>query len=791
MDGLLGVAAPPATPEAERLGSGLRAAATGYADLFPTLCDVLALEPPDGLEGASWLDASATTDGVYGETYYPMIHYGWSPLLSWRDARLDLRRGTESRAVRPHDRPRRDADVHRVAPRDRGADVAARRVRRARSRSPGLLDSSMPARASRCSHSATCRAAAGAVDRTRDPKQLIDVAALIFNAMQFLHDDRAAAAQELLQRAYRLDPRNATVLYQLGESLRRQGDSASAAAYYRSAVDRNPGMAEAWSHLALVAFDQGNRGRAFDLLDEGLQHAPDAPPLLLARGDLRLETGDLGAAAKDYRRLAATPQPDSPDPLGGPRPPGRSDGDRPEADRLWARVYELAPSTRDCLVALEAGATHRLRDRPHDLETAPKGRSLGGFPGVGVATRRSTPSGGPAAFWRRRRSPALTDGGVLPILPSTDPRAPRSDERPRVPMPERTGVRPRRRRAASPRSSPCRGLPCEPPPPLRSGSPSPSPAVPVRARRPSMSADPPRIRDPRPRRRGRASRRGPDRLHGRRAGLGARRPRRGREPVRRLPRDPALRGRLGGVHRRPGPRGRDPPGEVRLLPGTHRRAADRIARDDPRRGGRRWRRRIPPGRWSTAASSPCGTPTSTAGYATSPARAATVFHGGSTGAPATRPSSSPCSPGTGCRPSSTYHAMIESGFNPGAYSWAHAVGTVAVRPHHRAQLRPARRLVGGRAARSRALDGGGGPLPQGAPRGVRRLGAGARRLQRRRGARPPPDPAAEHAGLLEAPPAARDPEPHPEVLRRRDPRRRSRGLRLHARPRIRRPPRRR
>ena len=58
------------------------------ADVGPTLCEALSLAPlDDGAGGVSLLGPVDPGRGVYLESYYGYLNYGWSPLAGWVDAR--------------------------------------------------------------------------------------------------------------------------------------------------------------------------------------------------------------------------------------------------------------------------------------------------------------------------------------------------------------------------------------------------------------------------------------------------------------------------------------------------------------------------------------------------------------------------------------------------------------------------------------------------------------------------------------------------------------------------------
>jgi arylsulfatase A-like enzyme len=57
-------------------------------DVAPTLVEALGLEPLAGVDGTSvFARPGAPGRGVYFESYYAYLNYGWSPLAGWMDAR--------------------------------------------------------------------------------------------------------------------------------------------------------------------------------------------------------------------------------------------------------------------------------------------------------------------------------------------------------------------------------------------------------------------------------------------------------------------------------------------------------------------------------------------------------------------------------------------------------------------------------------------------------------------------------------------------------------------------------
>jgi arylsulfatase A-like enzyme/Flp pilus assembly protein TadD len=82
---------PPLTANAGRVVD----AAVSHVDLMPTVLDAVALPYPDLVHGRSLVPLmfGAQTNrqgGVYSESMYPLLHYGWAPLRSLRTDRFKL-----------------------------------------------------------------------------------------------------------------------------------------------------------------------------------------------------------------------------------------------------------------------------------------------------------------------------------------------------------------------------------------------------------------------------------------------------------------------------------------------------------------------------------------------------------------------------------------------------------------------------------------------------------------------------------------------------------------------------
>ncbi|HET9887034.1 MAG TPA: sulfatase-like hydrolase/transferase [bacterium] len=342
MRGLLGMNAPQGSAESARIGHRIVAPTCAFTDFKPTL--LAALEIPDAspTPGRSILDASPDTAAVYGETYYANIHYGWSPVLTLRTNRWTYIEAP-LRELYDRDRdPRERTNVYEQEP-----EVARRMAARLQSMTKppdAQTESEMDAATQERLASLGYVAATSQpkVDSGKDPKKLISAANALFRGITLKAEGKPKDALPHLQRAYREDPENFSILYHLADCLRLLGDVPSAMSYYRSAIESDPQGADAFAHLAILTYENGHHDEAFTLLEDGLRKSPRSFALLMTSGDLRLESGD-ASRAKTYYQKAAEVEPKRADPWIGLAHTAEALGSTPEADSNWRRAQAIDP----------------------------------------------------------------------------------------------------------------------------------------------------------------------------------------------------------------------------------------------------------------------------------------------------------------------------------------------------------------------------------------------------------------------------------------------------------------
>ena len=89
------------------------------ADVAPTLVEALGLAALDDVDGLSlWSDAVAPDRGVYFESYYGFLFYGWSPIAGWADAQGKYLHGPVPELYDTRTDPQERIDlIERFAPR--------------------------------------------------------------------------------------------------------------------------------------------------------------------------------------------------------------------------------------------------------------------------------------------------------------------------------------------------------------------------------------------------------------------------------------------------------------------------------------------------------------------------------------------------------------------------------------------------------------------------------------------------------------------------------------------------
>ena len=285
------------------------AAPVQLIDVFPTLAELLGLEPSAPLPGASLLrllDGAPAARRIYAETFYPRLHFGWSELTALFDDRHQYIHGPDPELYDLIDDPGQTDGLVR-----RRARLAATLRRELEG-----FDSSLEGPAAADAETRQALAAlgyigtVGAVDEDgplADPKSRLGTLADLKAGFRYQSRDEPEQAAAAFQRALVDNPRMLDAWESLARALVKLGRREEALAAYKRALEISDGS----PHLAISA-----ASLLFDLrrLDEAEAHArlalvsnPSFAHGLLAQ--IALERDDLDAAEREARLALDEDQP--------------------------------------------------------------------------------------------------------------------------------------------------------------------------------------------------------------------------------------------------------------------------------------------------------------------------------------------------------------------------------------------------------------------------------------------------------------------------------------------------
>jgi arylsulfatase A-like enzyme len=242
------------------------ARAVGLVDVLPTVADVLHLPRNPGLPGASLLDETPPRrGGVYGETYYPEIHLGWSGLRSAISERAHLVSGARQELFRLAEDPREERSVSSAA--------EGRELEAVLAKEPPELEAP--------------RADAESAEALRSLGYL------------------AGPGGGREPGASRPDPRDHVGDYEALEdalTAARRGDAARAADQLTVVLKREPGLFDAEWELGAVLTRLGRYAEADGAFQKAAALAPSLGPVVgLSAAEVELALGRLDAAQAHAR----------------------------------------------------------------------------------------------------------------------------------------------------------------------------------------------------------------------------------------------------------------------------------------------------------------------------------------------------------------------------------------------------------------------------------------------------------------------------------------------------------
>ena len=290
-------------PRSARKGETV-SAPVGIVDVPKTIAELTGTVPPMAMRGRSLLGRHDDKRRIYSESLYPRIHLGWSELRSLADARhhyIDAPRAELYDMTRdPREKKNVIGDERRVASRMRqdlaafGAAVTA----------PSAIDPEEAKKLAALGYlSSPASAATGPLP---DPKDRIGEIGAMVRATTLLRNRQWDAAASAFRTIVEQNPRLSDAWNQLGTALESAGRYEEAADAYKRAIEVTPelagefGLRRASMLLKLERYDEAQRhARLAEATNRG------AMQVMLAR--IELAQKNFGAAEAQARAALNDP----------------------------------------------------------------------------------------------------------------------------------------------------------------------------------------------------------------------------------------------------------------------------------------------------------------------------------------------------------------------------------------------------------------------------------------------------------------------------------------------------
>jgi len=276
----------------------------GLVDVVPTITSLLGISGAPS-EGRSVLDPALESAGrgIYSETYYPQIHFGWSRLRSIVDGRHHYIDGPRPELYEIVHDPGETKDI--IATESGVAQSMKAELQGVPEEfaEPGHVDPEVAERLKTLGYVADTAPASdeAVLPNPRDRIQAHEKLKAASRLAALGKDDQALAA---LRELVAEDSRSFEARRDLAGALARLGRYEEAAAAYREAMTLSPRLATTLAlPLGMVELEMGHLPEAEARARMALDEEPGRARLLLAR--VALARGDLAAAESDARAAMA------------------------------------------------------------------------------------------------------------------------------------------------------------------------------------------------------------------------------------------------------------------------------------------------------------------------------------------------------------------------------------------------------------------------------------------------------------------------------------------------------
>lgn len=293
-------------------GHVVRDAVVGVVDVFPTVLDLLGMEPQERLDGISLLSAGRDPDRmVYMETLCTYLDSGWAPLYGLRrlqdkyihapkpeyyDLQSDPRERNNLYAqATPQQLEALGALATKLAERVKGSPSAEEVAASAVAMDPESIERlrSLGYFAGRDEE----RPAAG--QALPNPRDAMGTWSMVQEAKRLCDKQRFAECLSRAQRAYARAPEDRMVLHTVGIALMYLDRLDEATSFLLRYIELRPN-ANVYVSLAQIAVKQGRPIEAEGYIEKALALEPEHGGAIMARGDLLAIQGRFDEALQAY-----------------------------------------------------------------------------------------------------------------------------------------------------------------------------------------------------------------------------------------------------------------------------------------------------------------------------------------------------------------------------------------------------------------------------------------------------------------------------------------------------------
>jgi choline-sulfatase len=265
-------------------------------DIAPTLLEIARIAVPGEMQGRSLLRMAQYEENPYAETHYPNRAFGWSSLAALRSDKFLFVRAPRREL---YDTEKDPAQMKNIAEASTAiADVLGSKLDDFRQKTAaGGRQSSAVTSAEQAEQLAALGYAAGnstvstdSTGKAIDPKDKVDVANTLHDAILAVEEGQFAKAQPLLEHVIKDDPQIYTAQYQLGLAYSKAKLFKDAIPHLQAAAAIQPDSGIAHYELGLAQFEIGDLAGAATEFESVVRQMPKWADARFALGSVYART---------------------------------------------------------------------------------------------------------------------------------------------------------------------------------------------------------------------------------------------------------------------------------------------------------------------------------------------------------------------------------------------------------------------------------------------------------------------------------------------------------------------